>query len=157
MTTDAIYKECGSDWSLQVSAVGTTWWFMTRPFLSLRRVWLARLTKTTFGSWYLHNKPQELCNILHTELGSSTSRSLWIVHATSVEVHYKQLYLSSLFQSSGRNSIWLIQLHVGSSANYFRVNCIVLSTLTVEGERIAVYVVWQRLLCWSSAWTSWLG
>jgi len=24
MTTDAIYKECGSDWSLQVSAVGTT-------------------------------------------------------------------------------------------------------------------------------------
>ena len=42
MTTDAIYEERGSDWSYQVSVVRQLdGYSVTRPFLSLRRVWLA--------------------------------------------------------------------------------------------------------------------
>ena len=43
MTMDAIYEEQRSDWSHQVPAMVTAC-SMTRPFFSLRRVWLARLT-----------------------------------------------------------------------------------------------------------------
>ena len=35
MTTDAIYEECGSDWSHQVSAVGTTRWLQRDQTLPL--------------------------------------------------------------------------------------------------------------------------
>ena len=44
MTTDALYEDRGSDWSQQVSVVATTRWLQRdQTFLSLRRVWLARL------------------------------------------------------------------------------------------------------------------
>ena len=35
MTTDVIYEECGSDWSHQVSAVGTTRWLQRDQTLPL--------------------------------------------------------------------------------------------------------------------------
>ena len=35
MTTDAIYKERGSDWSHQVFVVGTTWWLQRDQTLPL--------------------------------------------------------------------------------------------------------------------------
>jgi len=35
MTMDAIYKECRSDWSHQVSAVGTTQWLQCDQTLPL--------------------------------------------------------------------------------------------------------------------------
>jgi len=35
MTTDAIYEEHGSDWSYQVSAVGTTQWLQLDQTLPL--------------------------------------------------------------------------------------------------------------------------
>jgi len=46
MTTNAIYEERGSDWSHQVSAMGTTRWLQRDQTLPLsceaRRVWLAK-------------------------------------------------------------------------------------------------------------------
>ena len=38
MTTDAIYEECRSDWSHQVSAVGTTLWLQCDQTLSAKGV-----------------------------------------------------------------------------------------------------------------------
>ena len=46
MTTNVIYEEHGSDWSHQVSAVGTTRWLQRDQILPLScklRVWLTRL------------------------------------------------------------------------------------------------------------------
>ena len=48
MTTDGIYKEHGSDWSHQVSAVATTQWWPDPS--SLWRVWLAKLATPFYSA-----------------------------------------------------------------------------------------------------------
>ena len=55
MTMDAIYEEHGSDWSHQVSAVGTTQLLQRdQILLSLQRVWLARLDQSMFKNCPTH-------------------------------------------------------------------------------------------------------
>ena len=49
MTTDVIYEERGSDWSQQDLVVGQLdGCSVTRPFLSLGRVWLVRLAEVYY-------------------------------------------------------------------------------------------------------------
>ena len=59
MIMDAIYEERGSNWSHQVSAMGTTQWLQRDQTLPrLQRVWLARLV----GPVYMYTKGGRFCS-----------------------------------------------------------------------------------------------
>ena len=67
---DAIYEERGSDWSWQVDGRS-----VTRPFLSLRRMWLARQTPTNpfmaiqRSKFKVHRTPPPSCLSRNQTLG----------------------------------------------------------------------------------------
>ena len=55
MTTDAIYEECGSDWSRQVSVVATTQWLQRDQTLPLSAKGVAYETSVDTGRQVLSN------------------------------------------------------------------------------------------------------
>ena len=58
MTTDAIYKEHRSDWSHQVSAVGTTRWLQRDQSLSVKGVACETMLYVGKSSLLLATKPE---------------------------------------------------------------------------------------------------